>query len=120
MHIVSIVVQSWLLLWMFYQAVSKLSGQKIQVELFESIRLPQWFRVVTGVVQLVGCAALIAGYWIPGFAAWAGLFFGLMMIVAGLSHIRVKEPFAKLAPALVTFVIAAAVFLLFIDEMGSI
>ncbi len=120
MHIVSIVVQSWLLLWMFYQAVSKLAGQKIQVELFETIRLPQWFRVVTGIFQLIGCAALIVGYWLPGFAAWAGLFFGLMMIVAALSHLRVKEPFAKLAPAIVTFIIAAAVFLLFIDDLGSI
>lgn len=120
MHIVSIVIQSWLLLWMLFQSISKLAGQKMQVELFDTIRLPQWFRVVTGVVQLVGCAALIAGYWYPGFAAWAGLFFGLMMIIAALTHIRVKEPFAKLAPAIVTFILSAAVFLLYFDEWGNI
>lgn len=117
MHILSIVVQSWLLLWMLYQAVSKLAGQKIQVELFETIRLPQWFRVVTGVIQLAGCAALIIGYWKPVFAAWAGVLFGIMMVIAALSHLRVKEPFAKFAPAIVTFVIAAAVFILFADQM---
>ena len=117
MHILSIVVQSWLLLWMVFQGASKIAGQKMQVELFQSIRLPQWFRVVTGVVQLVGCAALIIGYWYPGVAAWAGLCFGIMMVLAILLHVRVKEPFAKLAPAIVTFVIAAGVFVLFLDDM---
>lgn len=120
MHIVAIVMQSWLLLWMLFQGISKLAGQKIQVDLFETIRLPQWFRVVTGILQLVGCAALIAGYWRPEWAAWAALYFGLMMIVAGFSHLRVKEPFAKLAPAIVTFVMAAVVFLLFLDEWGNL
>jgi len=117
MHIVSIVVQSWLLLWMFFQAASKIAGMKIQVELFESIRLPQWFRVVTGAIQLVGCAALVIGFWKPAFAAWAGIFFGIMMVIAALSHLRVKDPFAKMAPVIVTFVIAAAVFILFADKM---
>ncbi|RED59381.1 DoxX family protein [Cohnella lupini] len=119
MHIVSIVIQSWLLLWMTFQAVSKIAGAKIQVDLFESIRLPQWFRVVTGIVQLICCAGLVIGYWYPGIAAWAGIGLGVMMVFAALSHFRVKEPAAKAVPALVTFVLAAAVLILFAEEMAN-
>lgn len=91
----------------------------MQVELFQSIRLPQWFRVVTGIVQLIGCAGLVIGYWYPGVAAWAGVWLGITMIVAFFSHIRVKEPFAKAAPALVTLALSVAVFILFMDEMSN-
>lgn len=119
MHIVAIVIQSWLLAWMTYQAVSKIAGAKIQIELFESIRLPQWFRVVTGIVQLIGCAGLVIGYWYPGMAAWAGAWIGITMVLAALSHFRVKEPAVKAVPAFVTLVLAVAVLVLFANEMSN-
>lgn len=119
MHVVSIVIQSWLLAWMTFQAVSKLVGQKMQVELFETIKLPQWFRIVTGIVQLIGCAGLAIGYWYPGIAAWAGLWLGLTMVVAWLSHVRVKEPAAKAIPALFTLALALAVLFLFMKDMSN-
>lgn len=119
MHIVSIVIQSWLLLWMGFQAISKLAGQKMQVELFETIRLPQWFRIVTGFVQLIGCAGLVIGYWYPGVAAWAGVWLGVTMVFAWFSHARVKEPVAKAIPALFTLVLTIAVLLLFLDDMAN-
>ncbi|MCD9021971.1 DoxX family protein [Cohnella silvisoli] len=119
MHIVAIVIQSWLLVWMSFQAVSKIAGAKIQVELFETIRLPQWFRIVTGVIQLIGCAGLVIGYWYPGMAAWAGVWLGITMVFAILSHFRVKEPVAKAIPAIVTFALAVVVLILFADEMPN-
>jgi len=119
MHIVSIVIQSWLLLWMGFQAISKLAGQQMQVELFETIRLPQWFRIVTGLVQLIGCAGLVIGYWYPGVAAWAGVWLGITMVFAWLSHVRVKEPAAKAIPALFTLVLTVAVLLLFMDDIAN-
>lgn len=120
MHIVAIVIQSWLLAWMSFQAISKLTGAKIQVDLFETLRLPQWFRVFTGVVQLIGCAGLVIGYWYPGVAAWAGVWLGITMVAAFLSHLRVKEPVGKAVPALVTFVLSAAVLILFANEMSNL
>jgi len=119
MHIVAIVIQSWLLIWMSFQAVSKIVGAKAQVELFETIRLPQWFRVVTGVVQLIGCAGLVIGYWYPGIAAWAGVWLGITMVFAALSHFRVKEPVVKAIPAIFTLVLAAAVLVLYVDKMPN-
>jgi uncharacterized membrane protein YphA (DoxX/SURF4 family) len=117
MHILTIVLQSWLLFSMAFFGGSKIAGAKHQVELFDSIKLPQWFRVITGYVQIVGCIGLIIGYWYPGFAAWAGILIVIMMLLACLSHVRVKHPIGKVIPALLNLVIAIAVVLLYADEL---
>ncbi|NRF95332.1 DoxX family protein [Paenibacillus frigoriresistens] len=75
--------------------------------MFESIELPQWFRVVTVLVQIVGAAGLVIGYWYPAVAAWAGIWIGITMLVACLSHFRVKHPVGKAIPAFVITLIAA-------------
>lgn len=118
MHILAIVLQSWLLLYIGYEGVSKIAGAKLQVELFERIRLPQWFRVVTGIVQSIGSAGLIVGFWYPWVAAWAGVWLGITMALACLSHFRVKEPASKALPAFICLVLAAAVVLLYADELS--
>ncbi|AZN43881.1 DoxX family protein [Paenibacillus albus] len=118
MHILSIVLQSWLLFSMVFFGVSKLTGAKHQVELFDSIKFPQWFRGVTGIVQVAAAAGLIIGYWYPAFAAWTGIGVGIMMLIAVLSHVRVKHSFGKVFPAVLNIAIAVAVLLLFADELS--
>ncbi|ACT00377.1 DoxX family protein [Paenibacillus sp. JDR-2] len=118
MHILGIIIQSWLLFSMVFFAITKLTGAKHQVELFDSIKLPQWFRVVTGLVQLIGAVGLIIGYWYPGMAGWAGVWIGITMFFAILSHLRVKHTFGKMFPAILNLVIAAAVILLFAEDLA--
>lgn len=118
MYILSLVFQSWLLFSMAFFGFSKIAGAKHQVELFDSIKLPQWFRVITGYIQIIGSIGLIVGYWYPGVAGWAGIGILVMMIVASLSHIKVKHPFAKMFPAILNVVIAIVVVLLFADELS--
>ncbi|MEV5030254.1 DoxX family protein [Paenibacillus sp. LPE1-1-1.1] len=117
MHILTIVLQSWLLFSMAFFGGSKIAGAKHQVELFDSIKLPQWFRVITGYVQIVGCIGLIIGYWYPSVAAWTGILIGIMMLLACLSHFRVKHPIGKVIPALLNLLIAIAVVILYADEL---
>lgn len=50
MYIISVILQSFLLVAMAWGGGSKLAGSKNFVQLFDSIKLPQWFRVVTGLV----------------------------------------------------------------------
>ncbi|OCT13606.1 DoxX family protein [Paenibacillus pectinilyticus] len=108
MIIVFIILQSFLLVSMGFAGGSKLAGTKNHIEMFNSIKLPQWFRVVTGFVQLVGAAGLVIGYWYPVVAAWAGIWIGVTMLVACLSHFRVKHPVAQAIPAFVITLIAAS------------
>lgn len=107
MYIIFVILQSFLLVSMASGGASKLAGAKNFVEMFESIKLPQWFRVVTGLVQLAGAVGLVIGYWNPAAAVWAGIWIGITMLVACLSHFRVKHPIGKAIPAFVITLIAA-------------
>ncbi|WP_139995263.1 DoxX family protein [Paenibacillus paridis] len=120
MHILTIVLQSWLLFSMAFFGGSKIAGAKHQVELFDSIKLPQWFRVITGYVQIVACIGLIIGYWYPEVAAWSGIGIGIMMLLAILSHLRVNHSFGKVFPAILNLLIAIAVVFLYADELSNL
>ncbi|SFE51378.1 DoxX-like family protein [Paenibacillus catalpae] len=120
MHILAIILQSWLLFSMAFFGGSKLAGAKHQVDLFNEIRFPQWFRVVTGIVQIAACAGLIIGYWNAEIAAWTAVFIGVMMLVAIVSHVRVKHPFGKVFPAILNLAIAIAVVCLYANELSNL
>ncbi|GLX66577.1 DoxX family protein [Paenibacillus glycanilyticus] len=120
MHILAIIFQSWLLFSMAFFGGSKLAGAGHQVELFDSVKLPQWFRVVTGVLQLAAGIGLIIGYWNAEIAVWSAIFVGLMMLVAVLSHLRVKHSFGKIFPAILNLAISIAVVFLYADELSNL
>jgi uncharacterized membrane protein YphA (DoxX/SURF4 family) len=107
MYIIFVVLQSFLLVSMTFGGASKLAGSKNFVEMFDSLKLPQWFRVVTGIVQLAGAAGLVIGYWDREVAALAGIWIGITMLVAFLSHFRVKHPVWQAIPAFMITLIAA-------------
>ncbi|MFD2611418.1 DoxX family protein [Paenibacillus gansuensis] len=109
MHIVSIVLQVLLGAAFLLFASGKLTGQQMQVDNFNHLRLPPWFRIVTGLVHVVGAAGMIAGIWVEGLASWAGLWIGVTMLFAVIFHLRVGDSFGKALPALVLAVLAFAV-----------
>lgn len=108
MDIIFVILQSFLIFTMAFGGGSKLAGAKNFVEMFDSLKLSQWFRVVTGLVQLAGAAGLIIGYWNPAVAAWAGIGIGITMLVACLSHFRVKHPVGSAVPAFIITLIAVS------------
>lgn len=68
---------------------------KYWVDIFNNLKIPQWFRIVTGLVQLVGAAVLVVGYWNADAIVWGGIWLGITMLVALLAHIRVKDAIGK-------------------------
>jgi uncharacterized membrane protein YphA (DoxX/SURF4 family) len=100
MTVFFIVLQSLLAFYYVFSGTAKTIGAKYWVGIFNNLGIPQWFRVVTGVVQLVGAALLIFGYWYSDAVTWACIWLGITMLLACLAHIRVKDPIGKTAPAL--------------------
>ncbi|MBB6735386.1 DoxX family protein [Cohnella zeiphila] len=120
MTIVSIVVQSLLVAYYVFSGSAKVAGAKYWTDMFAHLGLPQWFRVVTGFVQLLGAAALVVGYWYAGANAWAGIWLGITMLAAFFVHVNAKDPIGKSSPALVFAVLNAVVISLNASDMTNL
>ncbi|MED1791377.1 DoxX family protein [Brevibacillus nitrificans] len=112
MTTLSIIIQSLLILIFLLAGGSKLVGAKVQVEAFNHLGLPQWFRVVTGLVQYIGVTGLIIGFWHPWVTAWAGVWLGITMFFGCIAHLKVKDPVSKTMPAFVLGVLAIVLVLI--------
>lgn len=117
MLIISIVLQSLLALVFLMTGFMKISGNKQQVETFKHLNLPQWFRVVTGWVQLVGVAGLVIGFWNPGVTALAGLWLAITMLGGVITHIRAKDPISQAIPAFILAVLATIITIINLSDL---
>ena len=102
----TLVLQGILAVLFLSVSLQKIVGHPLQVDIFKNLKLPQWFRVVTGWVELAGVVGLVIGFWLPWVLVIAGLWFGVTMLVGMMAHIRVKDPFSQSIPAFVLLVIS--------------
>jgi uncharacterized membrane protein YphA (DoxX/SURF4 family) len=82
---------------------AKLAGAPMMVEVFDHIGIGQWFRVVTGLIEIAGAVALL----VPATAAVGGALLSLMMLVAAGVHLFVVG--GSPVPALVLMIVTGAV-----------
>jgi len=108
MTIVAVVLQVLLILAFFFSGVGKIKGVKMQVDTFTHLGLPQWFRVATGWIALLGVVGLIIGFWHAGIVAISALWLASIMLGAVLFHIRIKDPINKIIPAAILMLLALA------------
>jgi putative oxidoreductase len=111
MHIVAIVLEILLGIAFLFSGLSKIAGAKLHVENFKKWGYPQWFRTVTGLVQLIGTAGLIAGIWYEGVGALAGIWLTITMLGAVITHARVKDSASAFTPPIILLILALAVTL---------
>jgi putative oxidoreductase len=82
---------------------AKLAGAPMMVANFDHIGIGQWFRVVTGLVEVVGGVGLL----VTATAAFGGLLLAATMFVAVLVHIFVIG--GSPVPAIVLLAITVAI-----------
>ncbi len=80
---------------------AKLAGAEMMVQTFEAIGVGQWFRYVTGLIEVVGAVLL----WVPGKQFIAATMLLCTMIGAALAHLLILGPSAL--PAVVLGVLCA-------------
>ncbi|NHM30974.1 DoxX family protein [Neobacillus terrae] len=73
----------------------KVTGSKTYIDIFNHLRLPQWFRVITGLVEILGASLLIIGFWKISFVIAGALLLGVTGVGGTISHIRVKDGFKE-------------------------
>lgn len=81
--------------------LSKLAGAEMMVATFDTIGVGQWFRYVTGLIEVGGAILL----WVPGMQALAAGALLCTMIGAVIAHFTVLGPSA--VPAIVLGILAA-------------
>jgi len=84
------------------------------IQIFDQIGVGQWFRIVTGVVEIVGALALVY----PGIAAIGGLWLGFTMVCAVAIHVFVLH--SSPAPATVLLALNALIVYLRRDELVTL
>lgn len=87
---------------------AKVTHQEDQVEDFQRFGYPQWFRVVTGLVEIgAGIGLLMGLLWRPELAWVGGLLLSGVMVGAVVTHIRSGDPPSKTAIPAVLFLLTA-------------
>ncbi|WP_228027605.1 DoxX family protein [Bacillus fonticola] len=114
MVILTYILQGILALMFLMAGFGKVSGSNMHVEAFKKWRLPQWFRVVTGIVELAGAVLLIVGFWVSTSALAGSLLLAITGIGGILTHIRVKDSFKDTVMILFLAVLSAVVFFLYL------
>ena len=98
----------------FAAGSAKLAGVSYMVQLFSKIGIGQWFRVVTGLVEVAGAVALVY----PRLASLGGLWLAATMFFATLIHLFVLH--TTPIPAIVLGLLNLAIVYLRRDELASI
>ena len=65
--------------------MAQIAGAPAMVEMFARIGIGQWFRIVTGMVEIIGAIVLV----LPGLATIGGLSLGFTMLCAVATHLLV-------------------------------
>jgi hypothetical protein len=74
--------------------------------------LPKWFMYLVGMAKILIALAMIVGFWIPALVYPASVVLAILMAGAISMHIKVKDPFIKMMPAALMFLMAFANVLL--------
>ena len=93
---------------------AKLLGVDMMVETFGKIGLGQWFRYLTGIVEVGGAALL----WVPNLQAVGAALLGGTMVCAVAAHLLLLGPSA--VPATVLGLLCAAVLYLHREQVPSV
>src|SRR5260370_41318024 len=80
---------------------AKLLGAAMMVQIFDQIGMGQWFRAVTGLVEVAGAVALL----VPGLAALGAAWLGATMFLPVLPHPFILQSSPR--PALILLTLKA-------------
>ena len=85
------------------------AGMNMFVENFRRFGYPQWFRVITGSLEVLGGLGLLVGIWLPWLAELASAGLTLVMLGATFTQLRTRDPLKKISLAIVLGLLAIVV-----------
>jgi putative oxidoreductase len=83
--------------------LAKLAGVQAMIDVFNVVGLGQWFRYVTGAIEVTGAVLTL----IPSLTVFGALLLACTMVGAVITHLTVLP--ASPIPALILFALSAAI-----------
>lgn len=93
---------------------AKLYGAPMMVENFQHIGFGQWFRYLTGTLEVIGAIVIL----MPSLAAFGGVLLSWIMVVAIATHLLLIGGSA--VPAIVLLALSAIVVIAHRDQIDSL
>lgn len=93
--------------------LAKLAGAEMMVGTFDAIGVGQWFRYVTGLIEVAAPILL----WLPGKQVLGAALLGATMVGAVLAHLFILGPSA--VPAIILGLICAAVIYIYRAQVSD-
>lgn len=91
------------LFFLFYGFQSLIS--RLMIEEFKRFGMTPSQRKLTGILQILGAAGLIVGFYFPSIGLLSAAGFTVMMLVAFIVRVKIKDSIAQSAPSLIFMVI---------------
>ena len=98
--IVDALLQGFLGLAFLPTGASKLIGVHQSQALRDRLHITPWFWKCTGAIEVIGGAALLAGFWLPKLTLGGTVLLGLTMIGAVLTHLTRRDSLKNMSGAL--------------------
>ena len=112
MEILGWSLQGLLALMFIIAGTGKTLGSKMHKDNFTKWDYPQWFRVVTGVIELGAAVLLIVGFW-NNTAALIGAAILVVVGIGGVyTHIRIKDTMKDTVTIAVLGILALILFII--------
>lgn len=92
--VVSLVLEGILGLFMAYSTYLNFSTAPLLVKRWNESGMPRWYTRFAGVLGAIGALALLVGVFVPIVGVLAMLWMMAYFIVATLTHLVVRDPFA--------------------------
>ena len=106
-------VKALLTLAFLAAGLSKLAGVEMMVATFDAIGVGQWFRYLTGVIEVAGAVLL----WVKGREVYGAGLLAVTMVGAIIAHLAILGP--SFVPALVLGLLAAFIVWAHKGDLGS-
>lgn len=107
-----LVIKALLTLAFIAAGLAKLAGTEMMVQTFEAVGVGQWFRYLTGVIEIAGAALL----WSRGREIFGAGLLACTMAGAVLAHLFLIGPSA--VPALILGILSAVVAYAYRGQLG--
>nr|WP_295974906.1 DoxX family protein [uncultured Bacillus sp.] len=116
MELLSLILKIILGLGFLLFGVLKFGSQQME-DNFKHYGYPAWFRVLTGIIEVISAVSVIVGIWHEAFAAWGSLLLVITMIGAIFTHIKIKDSIKQLVLPSVWLIFALALFVINFDAL---